>query len=178
MAGMPKNLFFQYHNDPAREPVLVDYCRTPIGKRNGKVGRLRGDDLVIHCINALIDRNAWLAEDVKRVGDVIVGCQSQIGSCALDIARTAVLGSKLNWSTPGVSLNRLCASGMQACHFGWMEIASGEKDVVIAGGVELQNAYPISSDRIVDGQKVPMNPKIRQNASVRKSIERYGEGMF
>ncbi|HMF31736.1 MAG TPA: thiolase family protein [Candidatus Lokiarchaeia archaeon] len=178
MAGLPKNLFFKYHNDPAREPVLVDYCRTPIGKRNGKVGRLRGDDLVIHCINALIDRNAWLAEDVKRVGDVIVGCNSQIGSCALDIARTAVLGSKLDWSTPGVSLNRLCASGMQATNFAWQEIAAGEKDMVIAGGIELQNTYPIGADNVVNGVETPRNPKMFENDSVKTSRAKYGESIF
>ncbi|HMF34642.1 MAG TPA: thiolase family protein [Candidatus Lokiarchaeia archaeon] len=174
----PVNHYFINHVDPKREPVLVDYCRTAIGKKGGKVGRLRGDDLIIHCINSLIDRNAWLADDVKLVGDVVLGCQSQIGSCALDIGRTAVLGSKLHWSTPGVSLNQLCASGMHACHFGWNEIASGEKEVVITGGIELQNAYPIRSDMIVNGEKVPMNPKVWQNSSVSESIAKYGSMRF
>jgi acetyl-CoA acyltransferase len=174
----PINLYFRYGADPKREPVLVDYCRTAIGKKGGKVGRMRGDDLFIHCIDTLVDRNRWLAEDVKLVGDVVVGCQSQIGTNALDIGRTAALGSKLHWQTPGVSLNRLCASGMQACHFGWMEIATGEKDVVIAGGIELQNTYPIRSDTIVEGIKVPMNPKVWHNSAVHKSIKKYGTDMF
>ncbi len=174
----PKNLYFQYHVDPKREPVLVDYCRTAIGKRGGKVGRVRGDDLVIHCINALVDRNKWLAEDPKIAGDSVVGCNSQIGSCALDIGRTAVLGSKLHWLTPGVSLNRLCASAMQACHFGWMEIANGEKDVVLTGGVELQNTYPIKADTIVDGNEIPPNRQMWKNATVRESMKKYGPAIF
>jgi acetyl-CoA acetyltransferase family protein len=158
--------------------VLVDYCRTAIGKKGGKVGRLRGDDLIINCINTLVDRNEWLAADVRLAGDVVLGCQSQIGSCALDIGRTAALGSKLHWSTPGVSMNQLCASGMQACHFGWDEIATGEKDVVITGGIELQNSFPIRSDMIVRGEKVPMNPKVWQNPSVSNSIQAYGQSRF
>ncbi len=174
----PTNLYFKYHTNPKREPVLVDYCRTANGKRGGKVGRLRGDDLLIHCIDSLVDRNRWLMEDVKLVGDVVAGCVSQIGSCALDIGRTAVLGSKLHWQTPGVSVNRLCASGMQACHFAWMEIASGEKDVVIGGGIELQNTYPIRADTIVDGVAIPPNPKIRTNPSVQPSIKKFGVEMF
>ena len=174
----PTNLYFRNYSDPKREPVLVDYCRTAIGKKGGKVGRLRGDDLVIHCINSLVDRNRWLSENVKLVGDVVVGNQSQIGSNALDIGRTSVLGSKLHWQTPGVSLNRLCASGMQACHFAWMEIVTGEKDVVMAGGIELQNSYPIRSDTIIEGKNIPMNPKIWRNPSVHASLKKYGVDMF
>ncbi len=166
------------YKDPKREPVLVDYVRTPIGKKNGKVVRMRGDDLTIHCVDALIDRNKWMKENIKMVGDVILGCNSQIGTCALDIGRTTALGSKLDWITPGVSLNRQCASGMQATHFGWMEIASGEKDVVIVGGVELQNAYPIMADMVVDGQTVPPNKKILTNKTVAASSKKYGDDMF
>ncbi len=178
MSPAPKNLYFQYHTDPKREPVLVDYCRTPNGKKNGKVGRVRGDDLIVHCINALVDRNKWIAENVKIVGDCIVGCNSQIGSCALDIGRTAVLASKLDWETPGVSVNRLCATGMQACDFAWQEIATGKKDVVIAGGIELQNAYPIMSDCIVDGVTIMPNRKMLYNATVAASMKKYGDDMF
>lgn len=178
MAKQPKNMYFFNHTDPKREPVLVDYVRTPIGKKGGKVVRLRGDDLTIHCVNALVDRNKWLKDNLKLAGDVIMGCNSQIGSCALDIGRTTALGSKLDWVTPGVSLNRQCASGMQATHFGWMEIASGEKDVVIVGGVEVQNAYPIMADMIVDGQTIPPNKKILQNPTVAASSKKYGVDMF
>ncbi len=176
--AQPKNMYLFNHKDPKREPVLVDYVRTPIGKKNGKVVRMRGDDLTIHTVDALIDRNKWMKENIKMVGDVIMGCNSQIGTCALDVGRTTALGSKLDWITPGVSLNRQCASGMQATHFGWMEIASGEKDVVIVGGVELQNAYPIMADMVVDGVTVPPNKKILYNPTVKASSKKYGDDMF
>ncbi len=179
----PKNQFYSITTDPKREPVLVDYVRTPIGKKNGKIMRMRGDDLTIHCVNALVDRNSWLKDNPKLVGDCIVGCNSQIGTCALDIGRTTVLGSKLDWSTPGVSLNRQCASGMQATHFGWMEIATGEKDCVMVGGVELQNAYPIGADMTVPVDTggvttIPPNKKIQSNESVAASTKKYGVDMF
>ncbi len=174
----PKNMYLFNHKDPKREPVLVDYVRTPIGKKGGKVVRLRGDDLTIHCVDAIIDRNKWLKENITLAGDVIMGCNSQIGTCALDVGRTTALGSKLDWLTPGVSVNRQCASGMQATHFGWMEIASGEKDVVFVGGVEVQNAYPIMADMNVDGVTIPPNKKILNNATVKASSIKYGEKMF
>ncbi|OLS14966.1 MAG: acetyl-CoA acetyltransferase [Promethearchaeota archaeon CR_4] len=179
----PKNQYFQFAKDPKREPVLVDYIRTPIGKKNGKIVRMRGDDLTIHCVNALVDRNSWLKDNPKLVGDCIVGCNSQIGTCAIDVGRTTVLGSKLDWITPGVSLNRQCASGMQAVHFGWMEIATGEKDCVIAGGVEMQNAYPIGADMTVPVETggvttIPPNKMINKNKSVMASSKKYGNDMF
>src|SRR5271157_1123681 len=176
----PKNQYFTQHSDPKREPVLIDFARTAIGKdpkKGGKVGRVRGDDLTIHCVNALIEKNQWLADNVKLVGDLICGCNSQIGHCALDIGRTTVLGSNLDWVTPGVSLNRQCASGMQATHFGWMEIATGEKDVVIVGGVEMQTSYGIGDDMEVKGVKYPPNRKIQSNSSVNACTKKY-EAMF
>ena len=179
----PKSQYFQFATDPKREPVLVDYVRTPIGKKNGKIVRMRGDDLTIHSVNALIDRNSWLRDNVKLVGDCIVGCNSQIGTCAIDVGRTTALGSKLDWVTPGVSLNRQCASGMQAVHFAWMEIATGEKDCVMAGGVEMQNAYPIGADMTVPVETggvttIPPNRKLNYNKSVMASAKKYGSDMF
>jgi acetyl-CoA acetyltransferase family protein len=176
--GEPKNFFFKYHTDPAREPVIVDYCRTAIGRKNGKVCRVRGDDLVVHCINALIDRNKFIADDVKIVDDVIVGCNSQVGSCAADIGRTAALASKLDWQTPGMSINRLCASALQACDSAWQEVATGKKNCVMAGGVELQNVYPILADSIVGGETIPPNKKILTNNSTMASAKKYGVDMF
>src|SRR5271157_401491 len=176
--GEPKNFYFKYHTDPKREPVIVDYCRTAVGKKNGKVCRVRGDDLVVHCINALVDRNSWISDNMKIVDDLIVGCNSQVGSCAADIGRTAGLASKLDWQTPGMSINRLCASALQACDSAWQEIATGKKDVVMAGGVELQNVYPILADSIVNGETIPPNKKILTNPSVVASHDKYGPGMF
>ncbi len=172
--------FNKYMKDPKREPVLVDYVRTPLGSNRGTLKRLRGDDMFIHTIKTLVDRNE--AIPVDDYGDVIAGCNSQIGACALDIAKTAALAAHLPMHIPGVSINRQCASGMQACYFAWMSIATGEKDVVLAGGVESQNTYPIMADMNVamGGTKVqtfPPNPRISTNPYIKESEKKYNGEM-
>ncbi|GAB4328126.1 MAG: acetyl-CoA C-acetyltransferase [Promethearchaeota archaeon] len=171
-----KPLFFQFARDPKREPVLVDYVRTPIGKRRGKMVRIRADDMLVLCIRRLVERTK-LEETGRVVDDVVVGCNSQIGECALDVARTAALAAGLDYRTPGTTVNRQCASGMQAVMFAWQQIATCQHDVVIAGGVEGQNKYAIGSDMIVDGVQYPPNRKIVKNPSlVRASKEAAQKG--
>jgi acetyl-CoA acetyltransferase len=75
------SMYGKYFKDPKREPVLIDYVRTPIGRRKGTVGRHRGDDLVVHCYQTILNRNEF---DVNIIGDSIVSCNSQIGDCALN----------------------------------------------------------------------------------------------
>jgi acetyl-CoA acetyltransferase family protein len=170
-------------SNPKREPVLVDYVRTPLGSKKGTLNRLRGDDMFVHTLKTIMDRNPnvdWLKDGEKGLNDVICGCNSQIGSCALDIAKTSALSAGLPAEIPGVSLNRQCASGMQACYFGWMSIASGDKDVILAGGVESQNVYPIMADMSVPDAfggvvTVPPNPLISQNPYVKISTKEYSE---
>ncbi|MFX1468943.1 MAG: beta-ketoacyl synthase N-terminal-like domain-containing protein [Promethearchaeota archaeon] len=142
----PEIMYEKYFKDPKREPVLVDYVRTPIGKRRGTVGRHRGDDLVVHCYQTILKRNQI---DLKIIGDSMVSCNSQIGDCALDIGRTVALAAHLPVSVPGMSINRQCASGAQAVISAWQAIASGIHDCVICGGVEVQNRYEIMADTYI-----------------------------
>jgi acetyl-CoA acetyltransferase family protein len=175
--------FSKKFTDPKREPVLVDYVRTPLGSKKGTLNRLRGDDLFTHCLATIKNRNQgidWEKVSAQGLTDVICGCNSQIGSCALDIAKTSAMAAGFPHEIPGVSLNRQCASGMQAIYFGWMSIASGDKDAVLAGGIEVQNVYPIMADMSVPDASggtitIPPNPKLAKNPYVKKSTDYYTE---
>ena len=112
----PVNMYEKYFKDPKREPVMIDYVRTPIGKRRGTIVRHRGDDLVVHCYETIIKRNDF---DPSVIGDSMVSCNSQIGDCALDIGRIAALAAHLPVSVPGMSINRQCASGAQSVLSAW-----------------------------------------------------------
>ena len=155
----PISMYEKYFKDPKREPVLVDHVRTPIGKKNGTVGRHRGDDLVVHCYKTILNR---IKIDPKIIGDSIVSCNSQIGDCALDIGRTAALAAHLPVTVPGMSINRQCASGAQSVMSAWQAIASGIHDCVICGGVEVQNRYPIMEDSYIfdseQNKRIMVNP--------------------
>jgi acetyl-CoA acetyltransferase family protein len=172
----PIFLYEQYFKDPKREPVLIDHVRTPIGKKNGTVGRHRGDDLVVHCYNTILDR---IKIDPNLIGDSIVSCNSQIGDCALDIGRIAALAAHLPVSVPGMSINRQCASGAQSVFSAWQAIASGVHDCLICGGVEVQNRYPIMSDSYVFDQEqnkpvmIAPNAKILTNPEVAQKLKEH-----
>ena len=112
----PVVLYEQNFKDPKREPVLIDYVRTPIGKKRGTIGRHRGDDLMIHCYNTLLERNDF---DKNLIEDSMVACCSQIGECGMDVGRNAALGAHLPVSVGGMTLNRHCASGAQAVLSAW-----------------------------------------------------------
>ncbi|MFX0025551.1 MAG: thiolase family protein [Candidatus Hermodarchaeota archaeon] len=159
----PKNMYERYFKDPKREPVLVDYVRTPIGKRRGTVGLHRGDDLVVHCYQTIMNR---IHIDPNIIGDSIVSCNSQIGDCALDIGRIAALAAHLPVSVPGMSINRQCASGAQSVMSAWQAIASGIHDCVICGGVEVQNRYPIMADSYVFDEEQNKQVMIAPNGKI------------
>jgi len=170
------NMYEKYFKDPKREPVLIDYVRTPIGKKRGTIVRHRGDDLVVHCYQTILRRNDF---DPRLIEDSIVSCNSQIGDCALDIGRTAALAAHLPVSVPGMSINRQCASGAQTVLSAWQEIASGIHDCVICGGVEVQNRYPIMSDSYIFDEKegkpmmVAPNKKIMSNPELAAKLIEY-----
>lgn len=165
----PTSMYFRVQDDPKLEPVLVDYIRTPIGKKNGKMVRIRADDMGVFCVNELLKRNP--AVSASMVDDVMIGCNSQIGECALDVGRTVTLAS-LDWHTPGMSINRQCASGMQTIFSAWQSIALGINDIVLAGGLEGQNKYAIMSDMTVDGKIVAPNPRIAANPFVEEASKK------
>jgi acetyl-CoA acetyltransferase family protein len=170
----PVSIYSKYFKDPKREPVLIDYVRTPIGKRRGTILRHRGDDLIIHCYEVLRKRNDF---DMNVLGDSIVSCNSQIGEMALDIGRNAALGAHLPISVPGFSINRHCASGAQAVLSGWQAVACGAMDAVICGGVEVQNKYEIGADSYIFDKKlnkmmmIAPNKKILTNPEVAKALK-------
>lgn len=172
----PVSMYEKYFKDPKREPVLVDYVRTPMGKRRGTIVWHRGDDLVVHCYETILKRNKF---DLSSIGDSIVACNSQIGDCALDIGRTAALAAHLPVSVPGMSINRQCAGGAQAVMSSWQAIASGIHDCVICGGVEVQNKYPIMSDTYIFDREqnkavmIPPNKKIQSNPEVVRKAQEY-----
>ncbi len=118
-----------------RDVVIVDSVRTGLAKAfRGSFNLTRSDDMLAHCIDSLLDRNENVSAD--EVEDVVVGCASHAGEQDGNIARLAVILSKLPVTTAGVSINRFCSSGLQSIAIAANQIASGQTDVAIAGGVD------------------------------------------
>lgn len=127
-----------------RSVVIVDALRTPIGRFQGALSDVRPDDLAAEVIRAVVARSGVAAE---RVGEVILGCANQAGEDNRNVARMALLLAGLPQAVPGVTVNRLCASGLEAIHQGARQILVGDADVVIAGGVESMSRAPYSVPR-------------------------------
>ena len=113
--------------------------RSPFGRHAGALSSVRADDLLAHVVRTLIDR-AGVPPD--RVDDVIVGCANQAGEDNRNVARMGLLLAGLPVSVPGVTVNRLCGSGMQAFTDAARLIQTGEADLVVAGGVEQMTRAP------------------------------------
>ncbi|MGB3126107.1 MAG: 3-oxoadipyl-CoA thiolase [Pseudomonas sp.] len=123
-----------------RDVFICDAIRTPIGRFGGGLSGVRTDDLAALPIKALIERNPsvqWTAVD-----EVFLGCANQAGEDNRNVARMALLLAGLPESIPGVTLNRLCASGMDAIGTAFRAIASREMELAIAGGVESMSRAP------------------------------------
>ena len=118
-----------------RDVVIVDSVRTGLAKAfRGSFNLTRSDDMLAHCIDSLLDRNEQIGVD--EVEDVYVGAASHTGEQDGNLARLAVILSKLPVSAAGVTINRFCSSGLQSIAMGANQIASGQSEVVIAGGVD------------------------------------------
>lgn len=118
-----------------RDVVVIDSVRTGLAKSfRGSFNLTRSDDMLAHCIDALLDRNPKLAAD--EVEDVVVGAASHAGEQDGNLARLAVVLSKLPITTAGVTINRFCSSGLQSIAIAANQIASGQTEVAIAGGVD------------------------------------------
>lgn len=118
-----------------RDVVIVDSVRTGLTKAfRGSFNLTRSDDLLAHCIDSLLDRNPKIGAD--EVEDVIVGAATHTGEQDGNLARLAVILSKLPVSAAGVSINRFCSSGLQSIAMAANQIASGQSEVMIAGGVD------------------------------------------
>jgi acetyl-CoA acetyltransferase family protein len=122
-----------------REAWIVDAVRTPIGRYGGALAAVRPDDLAALVVRALVDRTAI---DPASVEDVILGCANQAGEDNRDVARMALLIAGLPVEVAGLTVNRLCGSGMQAVSSAAHAIAVGDGDVFIAGGVESMSRAP------------------------------------
>ncbi|MEM9622390.1 MAG: thiolase family protein [Pseudomonadota bacterium] len=117
-----------------RDVVIVDSVRTGLAKAfRGSFNLTRSDDMLAHCIDSLLDRND-IAPDL--VEDVVVGAASHAGEQDGNLARLAVILSKLPVTAAGVTINRFCSSGLQSVAIAANQIASGQTDVAIAGGVD------------------------------------------
>ena len=122
------------------EAYICDAIRTPFGRYGGSLSSIRTDDLAALPIKALIDRNPQV--DWKMVDDVIYGCVNQAGEDNRNVARMASLLAGLAVDVPGVTVNRLCGSSMEAAGTAARAIKSGETHLLIAGGVESMSRAP------------------------------------
>ncbi|MEV6793526.1 thiolase family protein [Streptomyces sp. NPDC051320] len=123
-----------------RDVYIVDAVRTPIGKFAGALSSVRPDDLAAHVVRALVDRAPDL--DPARIDDVYFGDANGAGEDNRDVARMAVLLAGLPASVPGVTVNRLCGSGLEAVIQAARAIALGDASVAVAGGVESMSRAP------------------------------------
>jgi len=122
------------------EAYICDYIRTPIGRYGGALAHVRADDLAAIPIKALIDRNQNV--DWSELDDVILGCANQAGEDNRNLARMAGLLAGLPDSSGGVTLNRLCGSGLDAVAMAARTIRGGESELIVAGGSESMSRAP------------------------------------
>ncbi|HWH82506.1 MAG TPA: acetyl-CoA C-acetyltransferase [Burkholderiaceae bacterium] len=124
------------------EAYIVAALRTAGGRREGRLSGWHPVDLAAQILNALVDQSGV---DPSSVDDVIMGCVMQVGEQSTNIARNAVLASRLPQSVPGTSVDRQCGSSQQALHFAAQAVMSGNMEVVIAAGVESMTRVPMFS---------------------------------
>ncbi len=158
------------------EVVIVEGVRTPVGRRNGLLKGIRPDDLAALALKELVNR-AGINPAV--IDDVILGCVTQSGEQAGDIARVAALIAGFPIEVPGTTIDRQCGSSQQAVHFAAQAILAGDMDVVIAGGVESMSRVPMGSN--YKGAEEPFSPNLRlkyemihQGLSAERIVEKYG----
>jgi 3-oxoadipyl-CoA thiolase len=120
--------------------VIVDAVRTPIGRHGGALAGVRPDDLAALVIRVIVERTGI---DAGAIDDVILGCTNQAGEDNRNVARMATLIAGLPETVPGQTVNRLCASGLQAIASAAQAIAAGEGTTFIAGGVESMSRSPL-----------------------------------
>jgi 3-oxoadipyl-CoA thiolase len=122
-----------------RRAAIVAAVRTPVGRHGGSLASVRPDDLAAHAIRTAVERSGV---DPALVEDVYFGATNQAGEDNRNVARMAALISGLPATVPGATVNRLCASGLEAIHVAARMIESGQADVIVAGGVESMSRAP------------------------------------
>jgi 3-oxoadipyl-CoA thiolase len=125
--------------DP-RDAMIIGYLRTPFGRYGGGLAAIRPDDLASHVIRAVLERTDM---GDSEVDEVVFGASNQAGEDNRDLGRMAALLAGLPEDVPGIAVNRLCGSGLEAVNDAARRIRSGEADVVIAGGAESMTRAPL-----------------------------------
>ncbi len=123
-----------------REVYILDAVRTPVGRYGGMLASVRPDDLLAYALKAALDRTGIAG---AAVDEVVIGCANQAGEDNRNVARMSALLAGIPNSVPGVTINRLCASGLSAVNYAAREIACGEANIVVAGGVESMSRAPL-----------------------------------
>ncbi len=121
------------------DALIIDACRTPVGRHGGALATVRPDDLAATVVRAIVERTGI---DPAHVDDVIFGCANQAGEDNRNVGRMAALLAGLPVTVPGQTVNRLCGSGLQAVVSAGHAIAAGEGELFIAGGVESMSRAP------------------------------------
>ncbi|MGQ8878079.1 acetyl-CoA C-acetyltransferase [Delftia sp. NA_296.1] len=144
------------------QAYIVAATRTAGGKRGGKLSGWHPADLAAQVLDELVRRSQ---ADPAQVEDVIMGCVSQVGQQATNVARNAVLASSLPESVPGTTVDRQCGSSQQALHFAAQAVMSGSMDMVIAAGVESMSRVPMGTPNALPakaGLGVYMSPAMQK----------------
>ena len=128
------------------EAYIVAAARTAGGRKGGRLAGWHPADLAASVLNALVERSG---ADPAQIEDVIMGCVGQAGEQGVNIARNAVLASKLPESVPATSIDRQCGSSQQALHFAAQAVMAGSMDIVIAAGVESMTRVPMGTPSIL-----------------------------
>jgi acetyl-CoA acyltransferase len=135
--------------------VILDAVRTGGGKRNGKLRGWHPADLAAEVLKALVARNDL---DPALIDDVILGCVTQVGEQALNVARNAVLAAGFPETVPATTVDRQCGSSQQAADFAAQAVMAGAYDLVVAGGVEAMTRVPMGASLHVGG--IPFGPSL------------------
>ena len=127
------------------DAYIFDVVRTPRGKgkKSGSLHEITALSLLTQQLEAIRDRNDL---DTSKVDDVIMGCVSPVGEQGADIARTASITAGYDQNAAGVTINRFCASGLEAVNMGAAKVMSGMSDMIVAGGIEHMSRVPMGSD--------------------------------
>lgn len=157
-----------------REVVIIEGVRTAVGRRRGALSSYRADELAAVVLSEVVKRAGVNKSEVE---DVILGCVTQIGEQGFNIARTSLLIAGFPIHVPGVTIDRQCGSSQQAVHFAAQAIASGDMDIVIAGGVESMTRVPMFSNSLGVEPSPQLTEKyliINQGLSSELMVKEYG----
>jgi acetyl-CoA acyltransferase len=144
---------------PARDAVIVDAVRTPVGKKKGSLSQWHSADLSAHVLRALATRTGL---DPAVIDDVIWGCVQQVGQQSYNVGRMGVLAAGWPESVPAVTIDRQCGSSQQSIHFAAAGLISGQYDVAVAGGVEIMSAVPLGASFAGGDYGFPGGPLVSQ----------------